>query len=203
MRFYKFAKSLITSIIKFIFRIEIVNAENEPTDKAVLICSNHFSNWDPLILVACMNAPIHFMGKIELFKIPILSFILKAAGAFPVTRSGVDITSIKTAISYLKGGENVCMFPQGKRYMNVPLRETSVKSGVGMVVMRAESDVLPVAILTEHNKIRPFRKVKVIVGKKIDYSAFADIEKTKEGYREISASLFEDICELEESIIGK
>lgn len=186
-------------MIKFMFRIEIVNFENEPKDRPVLVCANHSSNWDPLILVACMDAPMHFMGKIELFKIPILSLILKSAGAFPVTRSGVDINSIKTAIAYLKGGESVCMFPQGKRYASVPLRETEVKSGVGMVVMRAEADILPVAIVTDGNKIRPFKKVKVVIGEPIEFSHFADTEKTKEGYSRISENVFEDICRLEES----
>ncbi len=199
MRFYKFCKTLITSIIKFMFRIEIVNFENEPKGRPVLVCANHFSNWDPLILVACMDAPMHFMGKIELFKIPILSLILKSAGAFPVTRSGVDIASIKTAIAYLKGGENVCMFPQGKRYASMPLRETEVKSGVGMVVMRAEADILPVAIVTDGNKIRPFKKVKVVIGEPVDFSRFADTEKTKDGYNAISQTVFENICRLSES----
>ena len=142
--------------------------------------------------------PVHFMGKIELFKIPGLSFLLKSLGAFPVTRGGVDVMSIKAAINYLKNGENVCMFPQGTRYVGKKPCETSIKNGVGMVSVRAGSAVLPVAVITKGYRVRMFRKVKIAIGDVIPFERFADCEKTKEGYESVSSMIFDEICKLDE-----
>ncbi len=203
MKFYRFCVTLLSAIIKGLFRVEIVNAENEPENIPVLVCSNHISMWDPIIIAVCLKKPVHFMGKIELFKIPGLSFIIKSLGAFPVTRGGVDVMSIRAAINYLKGGENVCMFPQGTRYAGKELRETAVKNGAGMVVMRANSAALPVCVVTKGNKIRLFKKVTIVIGSVIPFETFENTEKTKEGYEIVSSRIFDDICKLNDEYAAR
>lgn len=205
MKFYKFCTSFLSGILRLVFKVEIISPENEPIDGAVLVCANHVSLWDPVILAVCLKRPMHYMAKVELFKIPVLSFLIKALGAFPVTRGGVDIASIRTAIGYLKNGENVGMFPQGKRCRGVELSETQVKSGVGMVVMRAEAPMLPVAIVTEGNKIKMFKKIKIVVGTPISYAEFDGMGKSRAEFQQISDRVFAEICALEEKerISGK
>ena len=68
-----------------------------------LICSNHVSATDAVVICyAFKKNKAHFMAKKELFKIPVLSWLIRMLGAFPIDRSGNDVGAIKKAISIIK-----------------------------------------------------------------------------------------------------
>lgn len=194
-RFYSFCHHLLAFLVKSIFRIEIIGGENEPENGAYLICANHLSLWDPVTLGACMKKrQVRYMAKSELFRIPILSGIIRALGAFPVDRSGGDVGAIKTTIELLKSGACVGIFPQGTRCRAVDPRTTDVKGGAGMCAFHAKCGVIPVAIVPRAWKMRPFRKTYVIIGEPMDYSALGVTSGDKESFRGASRRIFERIC---------
>ena len=55
------------------------------------------------------------MAKAELFKIPLLGFIIKACGAYPVKRGIVDKNTIKTACKKLSNDNCIGIFIDGTR----------------------------------------------------------------------------------------
>lgn len=55
------------------------------------------------------------MAKAELFDNRALAWLIRTLGAFPVQRDGKDIQSIKTAMQVLHKGENLLIFPEGRR----------------------------------------------------------------------------------------
>ncbi len=197
MSFYAGAIKVLGPIFRFLFSIKSVEGvENIPTDKGMLICANHTSFADPIILAAALRVPINFMGKAELFKIPILSSVIRAFGAFPVTRGGTDVTSLKITVKLIKEGRLVGMFPQGTRCPKVLPESTQVKSGAGLIVSRAECSVLPVYMKTKNNKTGIFRKTKVIIGKPIPYSEMGISENVVREYENASKHIFGKICAL-------
>ncbi|MBR5308840.1 MAG: 1-acyl-sn-glycerol-3-phosphate acyltransferase [Clostridia bacterium] len=190
-------KKFIFKSLRTLFRAELVNADKEPSG-GVLVCSNHLSLVDPIVIVSSFKNPVCFMAKKELFKIPLVGSIIKLFGAFPVDRGNVDLNAMKKAISLLEDGNMVGMFPQGTRYAGVKPRETDVKSGAGMIVVRAHIDVLPVAVITKNNKFGLFKKNYVVIGDVIKYESFNNPEKTREEFNRISAEIFDKICDLHE-----
>ena len=70
---------------------------------------------DVVVLAAALPRQPRYMAKKELFKIPLLSQLIRALGAFPVDRGGADVSSIKKSIAMIEGGEVVSVFPQGHR----------------------------------------------------------------------------------------
>ena len=54
------------------------------------------------------------MAKQELF-VPVLGYIYKTLGAFPVKRGGADRAAIKHGIEILQSGEVLAIFPEGTR----------------------------------------------------------------------------------------
>lgn len=70
-----------------------------------------------------MNYRLHIMAKVDLFKNPILAWILRRLGAFPVSRGSSDIQSVKTAMQAIKSGDNLLIFPEG----------TTIHNGIGYV----------------------------------------------------------------------
>ena len=158
-------KSFIAGFIRKILRITIINLENEPKDeKSYIVCANHSSNWDPIVLGASTTRPLRYMAKSVLFKIPLLNLLVKLFGAYPVNRNTADINSIKTTIDILKNGEVIGLYPQGSRAKRIPPDKANLKNGVAMIATRAQVGVLPVAIITKGYKVKLFHKTIVVIG---------------------------------------
>ncbi len=196
MKFYTFCKKCLNGFFAFIFRIEVTGAENVPAEKSLLVCSNHISNWDPILIGVAFDRQIRFMAKKQLFKIPLLSSLVKSFGAFPVNRGSADPTALKTAIQLLKDGEAVGVFPQGTRYMGTDPKKSEIKNGAGMIAYRSGADVLPVAIKTKNYKILPFRKVHIIIGKPIENKDLGFESGAYSEYTKASEKIFMHVLEL-------
>ena len=198
-KFSLFVKKFLGGFVKKLYRIRIIGAENEPENGPFIVCSNHISNHDVVVLFVSMKSRMRFLAKAELFKIPVLNWIVKAFGAYPIKRGGADVSALKNTISMLKEGQVVCYFPQGHRFPGVDPSETPVQHGVGLVARKSEVPVLPVLISTKNNKVRMFRKTTVTIGKPIYFSEFGEMENNKNDYVKISGEIFERICSLQSS----
>jgi len=197
--FYKGIYALLAAPIRFIFNIRVENIENEPqTDEcAYIVCSNHISAWDPIWLcVALRKHHPHFMAKAELFKIPLLKTLIKALGAYPVERSGADVSAIRNTIGMLQSGTWIGMFPQGTRCNGKNPLETRIRSGIGMISTRAEVGVLPVFIETKNYKSTVFGRKRIIIGQPISSDAIKELHEKGLDYNNISKYIFNDICAL-------
>ena len=195
MNFKKGFKHYFFRLINIIFRVKVINPEKEPSG-GYLLCANHVSNLDPVVIVTSFKDKVSFMAKKELFKVPVIRSVIKMFGAFPVDRGSVDLGAMKKAISLLEEKNTVGMFPQGTRFKGYELRKTSVKRGAGMIVHRSFCDILPVAIITKDNNCRLFGKKYVVIGDIIKYESLNCTEKSKEEFERISGIIFDKICDL-------
>jgi len=196
MKFYTFCQKTIAAYLKFVFRISVNGLENVPQG-AILVCSNHMSMWDPVFLGVCIKTrQVRFMAKQELFKIPVVKTLIKALGAFPVSRGGADIRAIKNTIALLREGESVGVFPQGTRNPGVMPRGTKTRSGAAMCAFHAKCDVLPVAVVNKRIKMTPFCKNHVVIGKPIKFEELGFTDGDKEQFDQATNIIFDRICDL-------
>lgn len=198
MRLYRFAVGLLSAPLRFLMT-DVRGTENMPEQGACFVCANHISNWDPVVVAIAVKRPVHFMAKVQLFRVPLLGKLLRTLGAFPVDRDAADIGAIKTALTHIKHEEPLGIFPQGKRYRGERPQTKDIKNGVGMMVYRTHAPVVPVAIYTKEYKVRLFRRVHVRVGKPIEFEEFQAGAKSQEEYQRISDCIFDRICALDES----
>ncbi len=192
-RFYKTLRAIFRPIAKIIFNIKCVGIENVPKDGAFMLCCNHTSMLDILLLIAFCPRQISFMAKAELFKIPVLSSIFKKMGAFPVNRGNRDISSIRHSMRIIKNGGVLGIFPEGKRYRTGPMRE--VKTGCALIAAKTGADVLPVSIYKE-GKTHPFRKVTLRFGEIIKNADLCNGDASKDKLIEASNEIFKSITDL-------
>ncbi len=200
--YIKIKKWLLNPVI-FLFRVHAHDSENEPTEEEgpYIIASNHMSNIDPVFLCASTDhQQPHFMAKKELFKVPLLNKLVKALGAYPVDRKGADVGAIRKTIKMLGEGKCIGIFPQGHRYKKVNPRETEIKSGLGMIAVKAQATVLPCYIKLKKRKWAPFRRVDVYVGKPIRFEELNYNPEAQGEYMRISQFVFDKICEMGENV---
>jgi len=199
--FAKAQNSWVGKFVKKIFVIEIINLENEPSSGSFITCANHSSNWDPIILGACMHRPLRYMAKSELFKMPVLKNIITWFGAYPVERNKADVSSIKATISILEQGEIVGMYPQGSRAKGVHPRDLTPKSGVAMIAIKAKTGILPVTIISKKYKARIFCKTIVVFGRYMPYHELAgesgdggmQVSENMNLYRKVTDKVYAEI----------
>ena len=194
---YKFFYWLLAGAARKLYRVEVINPNNEPLDQHFIVACNHTGAADGVIICASMKNQIRFMSKKELFKVPVVGAFLKAIGCYPVDRKSSDITALRNTINLLKDNDCVGIFPQGTRQPGVDPSTTSVKNGVGLIAARSGADVLPVCIKTKGGKTKMFRKNYLVIGKLIQNEDF-DFENNKgsEGHQRVAERIFDDICEL-------
>ena len=95
------SKLFVFPIYKFVFTGNLIGRENIPQKGSFIVVSNHGSLLDPPLLGHALDRHISFMAKAELFKIPLLGFVIKACGAYPVKRGIADKNPIKPACKKL------------------------------------------------------------------------------------------------------
>ena len=199
MKLYRFVIKVLTPVVKLLLRVRIIDERtNVNPRKPYIICANHMSNWDPILTVISTGLPINFMAKESLFKVPLLSSFIRYFGAFPVSRSGNDITAIKRSVEIIKSGGCFSLFPQGKRMRCKPMPEQA-KKGVGFICARSGAGVLPVGIYTKGYRIKLFKPVTVRIGDVIPFDQI-DFGENGNDYLLASQKIFERICELSQPI---
>ena len=195
MWLYNFLTGILKWISKLLFQTKTVGLENENIDGPVIYCINHMSNWDPVIVACETRKPINFMAKKELFDIPVLSWILKELGAFPIDRTGNDLVTLKQTISALQNGARICLFPQGTRCPDVEPSTTKVRGGAAMLAKHAKASLVPIGIYTKDYRIKLFRKVYVTVGKPRTFEELG-FTGSREDYDRVAGEIFAEICKL-------
>ncbi len=165
------SKLFVLPIYKFVFRGHLKGIENIPQKNAFIMVSNHGSLLDPPLLGHALGRNISFMAKAELFKIPLLGFIIKACGAYPVKRGIVDKNTIRTACKKLSNNNSIGIFIDGTRQKNG--RVNRPKQGAALLAFKNQKLLLPVAIVNSHRLIRfkffipLFSKIVIKVGKPV------------------------------------
>ena len=156
----------------FIFNGHLLGKENIPQKGSFIMASNHGSLLDPPLLGHAIGRNISFMAKAELFKIPVLGFIIKACGAYPVRRGIADKNTIKTACKKLANNNCIGIFIDGTRQKNG--RVNKPKQGAALLAFKNQKLLLPVAIINSHRLVRfrfyipLFSKIVIKVGKPIN-----------------------------------
>lgn len=194
---YKFFYWLLAGAVRRLYRVRVINPENEPLDSHFIVASNHTAAADGVIICACMKNQIRFMGKKELFKVPVVGAFLKAIGCYPVDRKGSDISALRNTINLLKDEDCIGIFPQGTRCPKVDPATTTVKNGVGLIAARSGADVLPVCVKSKVGAVKMFRKNYLIIGKLIKNEEL-DFENNKgsEGHQKVADRIHGEICKL-------
>jgi len=165
------SKLFVLPIYKFVFRGHLIGRENIPQKNSFIMVSNHGSLLDPPLLGHALGRNISFMAKAELFKIPLLGFIIKACGAYPVKRGFVVKNTIKTACKKLSNDNCIGIFIDGTRQKNGLVNKP--KQGAALLAFKNQKLLLPVAIVNSHRLIRfkffipLFSKIVIKVGKPV------------------------------------
>ncbi len=165
-RLFVFIYYVVGLVADILHPVSVEGMERLPQN-GVLLCPNHASNWDPILVALKLpkNYRLHIMAKEELFQNPLLGWLLRKVGAFPVSRGNNDINTVRTAMQAIKDGDNLLIFPEGTVVRNgvgyIDGLPAHAKAGVAMIGVRTGAALVPVFVDGEK---KLFHRTRIIFG---------------------------------------
>jgi 1-acyl-sn-glycerol-3-phosphate acyltransferase len=140
-----FFKILGLPIFKILFAVEYHGLENVPKDGPVILAGNHPSYLDPVLVALPIKRVSRYMAWDALFKIPLLGWLIRSLGAFPVdiTR-GKGESAFQEACKVLKNGDALGIFPEGQRSEQGPMGE--LRTGTARLAIETGAAIVPITI---------------------------------------------------------
>lgn len=192
---YRFFHIVLKPVSHIIFKIKTTGVENIPKEHPVVLCCNHTSVSDLVLLIAFCPRQISFMSKKEAFRHKPVAWFLRRMHAFPVDRKGNDISAVRNACAVVKRGEVLGIFPEGTRYRDYsPPHEFF--SGSAFVAVKTGADILPTAIYKDKHKTFLRRRVTLRFGECISSFELYEGKLSKEKISAVSDKLHTEITNL-------
>ena len=195
---YRFSQIVFRLLFYTVFRTRVYGRENIPKEGAVILAANHASNIDPPLMASLIERPVSYMAKIELFENPIFGAAIRRCHAFPVKRGASDRGAIKAAVTVLKEGHMLGLFPEGTRSKTGELQKA--EAGIALIASMTGAPIVPVAILNSH---RIFANGGLLPQLRIMYGApisFQGDRKSKEALDAFSAEIMAHIAQMRDAL---
>lgn len=166
---YYVIRAILRFLAFFIFNIKTVNRPSEDPEGGLMVCPNHQSMLDIVVMIITYPGRLIFVGKKELASNP-FAFLFRWVGTIFIDRDKVSMETIRTIIKHLEAGDTLCIFPEGTRVHEVDPK--NMKEGVGLFIQRTHCPVLPVhieadyrfrgKIVVEYKDIEVFEELKAM-----------------------------------------
>ena len=194
-KFYRGCFRVARAAIGIFYRTRVVGKGNIP-EGAAMICANHSSMVDPFLMAFAFGIGnyIHFIAKVELFKIPLISQALKKMGMISVNRGILDVATIKSTFGYIRINEKIAIFPEGTRSS-----EDGVVSARSGAVKLADHSGIPLVPVFIPRKKPLFTRVTLVIGAPYRIPE-QGVKRTADEYNQLAEDLMEKIKILESEV---
>ena len=113
---YAQVRCFFGSIVRTMYRLEVVGADRLPVTGPMVIAPNHDSVLDGIVLGAAISRELRFLAKTELWQSRLLGWVLDGLGAIRIKRGHGDHLALARMRQELEAGQAVAIFPQGAIY---------------------------------------------------------------------------------------
>jgi 1-acyl-sn-glycerol-3-phosphate acyltransferase len=178
---YSLIRHMCRIYFAIVSQIRIKGVEKLPIEGGALICSNHQSHFDPVLVGVAFRRRLNYLARRSLFDFPVLKWLISYLDAIPIEREGMGIGGIKETLRRLKRGEAVLIFPEGTRSLDGQI--APLKPGFFSIAKRSKCPVVPVAIAgayevwPRHRWLPGIGRIAVYVGEPISPEAIREMDE--------------------------
>ncbi|MBE0543600.1 MAG: 1-acyl-sn-glycerol-3-phosphate acyltransferase [Verrucomicrobia bacterium] len=143
--FYWITRALLrTALGAYFTRIERFHAERVPATGPVLFVSNHPNSLtDAFVIAASVQRKVHFVGTVQLFRLPLMRWLLSRCGVIAINRVADDPRAMRTVrdtfeacYKVLEPGGAIAIFPEGITHDDPQLK--TVKTGAARMAVELD-----------------------------------------------------------------
>ncbi len=198
--FYAYVKLFFRPLVRIYLRLATEGAGNVPASGPAVIAANHASFLDPIVLGSACPRPIHFIVLQSMHDWWRLRWFYWGMETIPVRADEADPRAVKQALSRLRKGGLVGIFPEGGRSKNGVLRPA--RPGAAFLAAALGVPVVPAHIEGAWAAWRPGtwfpvpRRVRVRFGKAVRFEGGRNGRRNREAMEDFSRRLMEAIAAL-------
>jgi len=197
---YTAVRALVTIPTILLYRATARGRKHVPSHGAAVLAPNHFSQADHFFVGLYLRRKVRFMAKSQLFGPPVLTYIFKVGGVFPVRRGHRDEKAFETAYELIDQGELLLVYAEGGRSRSGELG--SAKPGIGRIALESGAPIIPTAIYGSAGvrgwKRLRFPRVTVEYGEPLTFPV--EPEPSRERQQEVADEIFARVRELYEGL---
>jgi long-chain acyl-CoA synthetase len=155
------------------FRFKVSGLENLPDAGPYLLCSNHQSYLDPLLLASAMPwkvfRELFAVGTSEIFGAGFLRWLARKLRVVVLDPDANLVPAMRAGTFGLKQGRILILYPEGERTNDGKLR--IFRKGAAILSIHAQAPIVPIAIegfyevWPRHQKLPKFGPVEMTIGK--------------------------------------
>ena len=166
---YRAVQSVTRALMAIGFQARCWGRENYPATGGALICANHQSFLDPMLIGNSSSRPMNYLARKTLFRFGPLGWLLDFVNTIPVEREGFGVGGIRETLKRLKRGEMVLLFPEGTRSTDGEIQ--LFKQGLATLARRSRVALVPVGVDGAYDawprseRFPQLGRVRVVVGK--------------------------------------
>jgi 1-acyl-sn-glycerol-3-phosphate acyltransferase len=137
-------------------------AGHVPAEGGCVLAANHVSEFDPLPFAHFVydNGRLpRFLGKAEVFAVPVVGAILRNAGQIPVFRKTADASkAFSAAVAAVEKGEAVIVYPEGTISRDPGLWPMVGKTGAARIALTSGCPIIPCAQWGPQEILAPYAR---------------------------------------------
>lgn len=132
-------------------------------DRPIVVYANHYSDIDPLLLIAISAKPITFVAKKETLNFPFIGKVVKILEGVTINRSDLrsQVAAIDRAVKIIESGRTIVIFPEGTRNRNPATPVGEFKPGAFKLSYRTGAPIIPCAVYGTFRPLSSKSKLKV------------------------------------------
>jgi 1-acyl-sn-glycerol-3-phosphate acyltransferase len=142
--FYQFARAVVLSVFKVVFRVRVVGRDRVPKTGAYIVAPSHRSTLDIPFAAFITPRTVRFLAKDDLFATPFGRRLFDALGAVEVERGTADRAALRALEDALAAGSPVAVFPEGTRHFGPEIAE--LYAGAAFLAIKLGVPIVPVGI---------------------------------------------------------
>lgn len=147
---YYFLRGLLSPLFKWYYNLNVINKEYLNVEGSMIVVGNHKHFLDQFPTIVSTKRGIHYMAKKEYFLDKRVSWFFKGTGCIPVDRSKKDKNCTFLAMSVLKDGGAIGLFPEGTRNRTDKML-LPFKFGAVSMAKKTDSYIVPFAIIGDYH----------------------------------------------------
>lgn len=132
-------------------RVKVIGRENFPTDSTYIVCPNHSSYLDIILMYQIIPNEFAFLGKAEVLRWPIINLFFKRGIDIPVYRYSIKRAKecIDLSEIALSKGRSVAIFPEGGMVRSKKLRR--FKNGAFSLSVHTNKPIIPITFKNNYD----------------------------------------------------
>ncbi len=177
---YVFIRQIARLACVVLFRMRCYGRHHIPPTGALLVCANHQSFLDPVLVGLAFDRRLNYLARQTLFGFAPFRLLIQFLDAIPLDREGLGLAGLRESMRRIKRGEGVLIFPEGTRTPDGTV--LPLQPGFCALARRGQVTVVPVGLdgafeaWPRSAKLPRLSSIHVCIGEPITPAQIAELD---------------------------